>query len=361
MRNSLAAHPPWRQLAIVSIVLPAVIVLAVLAFAWPSARIAPRQLPVGIVGSNPASEQVVSGLADAEPGGLRFTLYADDAAARSAIEHRAVYGAYELASGRITVLTASAAGPIVARALTTAGDLLATHARPQLRVRSVDVVPISADDPQGAVLSSSILPLTICSTLIATAIALLIGFRPAWREILALGVVSAVAGLGVYLVAQGFLGALPHDHIATWASASLILLALASTAAGLIALLGTTGLGLSAALMVFIGNPFSGVTSAPHLLPDAVDRIGQWLPPGAGATLLRSTAYFDGHGSTGPITVLTLWVLGGFTAIVVGHRRAARAANGDAAGSAQRHVSVEPQDLVDQHPDHRVPVGAHEA
>ena len=55
MSNPLSAHPPWRQLLIVAVVLPAVIALAVLAFAWPAARIAPRNLPVGIVGTTPAS------------------------------------------------------------------------------------------------------------------------------------------------------------------------------------------------------------------------------------------------------------------------------------------------------------------
>ena len=53
MRNPLAAHPPWRQLAIISVLLPLMIVLAVLAFAWPTARIAPRHLPVGLVGTGP--------------------------------------------------------------------------------------------------------------------------------------------------------------------------------------------------------------------------------------------------------------------------------------------------------------------
>ena len=47
MRNPLAAHPPWRQLTIIAVLLPLMIVLAVLAFAWPAARIAPRDLPVG--------------------------------------------------------------------------------------------------------------------------------------------------------------------------------------------------------------------------------------------------------------------------------------------------------------------------
>ena len=55
VRNPLAAHPPWRQLTIIAVLLPLMIVLAVLAFAWPAARIAPRHLPVGIVGTGRTS------------------------------------------------------------------------------------------------------------------------------------------------------------------------------------------------------------------------------------------------------------------------------------------------------------------
>jgi hypothetical protein len=137
--------------------------------------------------------------------------------------------------------------------------------------------------------------------------------------LLVLTVISAGAGLGSYLVMQGFLGALPHEHLATWASLSLTLLAVSATTAGLIALIGPVGLGLSAALLIFIGNPFSGVTSAPQLLPTAVDYIGQWLPPGAGANLLRSTAYFNGNGAAGHLSVLIIWAVLGLAAIFVGH------------------------------------------
>jgi hypothetical protein len=71
--------------------------------------------------------------------------------------------------------------------------------------------------------------------------------------------------------------------------------------------------------MVFLGNPFSGATSAPELLPSAVDHIGRWLPPGAGANLLRSTAYFHGDGATSHVVVLTIWIVLGFAAIALGH------------------------------------------
>jgi hypothetical protein len=324
MPNPLAAHPPWRQLLIISLVLPLLIVLAVLAFAWPAARIAPRDLPVGIVGAGPASQHAIQGLARAEPGAFDIQHYPSESAARTAIEDRSVYGAFVITGNgqRITVLEASAASPTVAQLLTTVGGKLAnaeqaTGARVQ--VRDVDVVPTSAGDPRGLVLSSALLPMTICGVVMAAVIGLLLAFRPAWRQIRALVVVSAAAGLGSYLIAQGFLGALPGEHVATWAAMSLTLLAIGATTAGLIALVGSLGLGLGAATMIFIGNPFSGVTSAPQLLPTAVDHIGQWLPPGAGANLLRSTAYFHGHGAAGHLTVLLAWTVFGIGAVILGH------------------------------------------
>ncbi len=331
MRNPLAAHPPWRQLAIISVLLPLMIVLAVLAFAWPAARIAPRHLPVGLVGTGPASQQVLSGLTRSDPGGFDVQRYADEASARSAIEDRDVYGAFAVGPGGITVLEASAAGPAVAQLLSTAGQRLAAEraaasglSQQTVQVRDIDVVATAASDPRGLVLPSALLPMTICGVIMASVIALVLGFRPAWRQIMALVVVSATAGLGAYLIAQGFLGALPHEAVATWAALSLTVLAIAATTAGLIALIGAAGLGLGILLMIFIGNPFSGVTSAPELLPAPVGTIGQWLPPGAGASLLRSTAYFNGHGASGHLTVLIVWIVLGLAAIAIGHHAPVR-------------------------------------
>jgi hypothetical protein len=332
VRNPLSAHPPWRQLLIVAVVLPSVIVLAVLAFAWPAARIAPRGLPVGIIGTPAVRAQVAAALSAAEPGGFELHRYTDDAAARAAIDRRDVYGAFVMSAGNVTVLEASAASATVAQLLTTTGQQLARgsaeHAAGERRavvaVKSVDVVASSPHDPRGLVLSASLLPLTICSIIIASVIGLIVGFRPAWRQVVALSVVSSVAGLGAFLIAQTFLGALPQNHLATWASLSLTLLAISSTTAGLIALIGTPGFALAAALMVFIGNPFAGVTSAPQLLPGWVDHLGQWLPPGAGANLLRSTAYFNGNGVAGHLAVLLLWTAFGLGGIVVGHHTSTR-------------------------------------
>ncbi|MCX5090960.1 ABC transporter permease [Streptomyces sp. NBC_00365] len=379
-------------MAIAAVALPIVITLAVMAFAWPAGRIAPRDVPVGIVGTGPATQNAVEGLARAKPGAFDFHLYADQQAARSAIENRDVYGAFAISGDSVTVLKASAAGPSVAQLLTDVGQQLADKATQQIAqqmaaqqkaaeqqkaaaahsstkahkqaaaqrgaaqqgaaaadspvkilVKAVDVVPVAAEDPRGVVFSSSVFPLTICGIIIGAFVTMARGLARPRHRVLTLLVACAVAAFGIYVVAQGFLGALPHSHVATWAILSLDLISISATAAGVIRLFGPAGLGLSAALMVFIGNAFSGATSAPEMLPKGVEDIGQWLPPGAGASLLRDTAYFDGNGGGGHLAVLILWSVIGLTAVMFGHwvmreSRGARDARTDAKTDAKTDV-----------------------
>src|SRR5215469_18431177 len=106
MVRKLAAQPPWRRLLIVSVAVPLLVVLAALAFWWPAARLAPRDLPVGIVIAGPARQQAVEALTRAEPGSFDLRFYSDEASARQAIEQRDVYGAFVITTGHITVLEA---------------------------------------------------------------------------------------------------------------------------------------------------------------------------------------------------------------------------------------------------------------
>jgi hypothetical protein len=231
----------------------------------------------------------------------------------------------------------------VAQLLTNVGAKLA--AQTSSTQSSTDVVPLSHADPRGIVFGSFLPPVTISGIAIAVMIGLIARFGPAWRQIGALLVVSMAAGASVYLIGQSFLGALPHRGLADWAALSLTVLAIGATAAGLLALVDVAGLGVAAALMVFVGNPFSGVTSAPELLPNAIRHLGQALPPGAGANLLRSTAYFDGHGAAGHLAVLITWAVLGLAAIVIGQHTSIRLA----AHSAQRSAPT-PSRLAGQAP-----------
>jgi hypothetical protein len=136
---------------------------------------------------------------------------------------------------------------------------------------------------------------------------------------------SALTGLAAAWIAQEWLGALAGDWWVNAGVLGLTVLAISSTVAGLGAAIGPAGLGLGAVLMMLVGNPFSGVTSAPELLPTWAGVTGQLLPPGAGGTLLRSTAFFDSAAAVRPGLVLVGWVLLGVAGGLIGIRRRRRA------------------------------------
>jgi hypothetical protein len=152
MSNTLAKLLPWR-LIVISVALPLIGVLVVLAFAWPAAQIGPRDLPVGVVGASPATQHAAAGLTRSEPDGFSVQRYASEASARAAIERRDIYGAFVVSPGGVTVLEASAASPTVAQLLSAVGQQLASHVtanaqpRSAIQVTSVDVVATSASDP----------------------------------------------------------------------------------------------------------------------------------------------------------------------------------------------------------------------
>jgi hypothetical protein len=85
--------------------------------------------------------------------------------------------------------------------------------------------------------------------------------------------------------------------------------------------------------LFFVGNPISGLTSAPELLPEPWGDIGRLLPPGAGASLLRSVSFFDGAGSTGPLWTLVARAVAGLALIALAGRRARTARPAEAVGA----------------------------
>ncbi|MER7748901.1 ABC transporter permease [Streptomyces bacillaris] len=307
--------PPNRRAVAVVLLIPVVVTLALWAFAWPAARIAPRDLPVGVAGAGPAAEQLERGF-EQRAGAFEVHRFDDEAAAREAIEERTVYGAVVAGPEGPHVLTASAASPVVAQLLREA----VTAAAPEgVQVRVTDVVAAPPGDPRGSALGASVLPLALAGMGAGAAVTLL-GLRGT-RAALTLTGSAALVGLAATAMAHSWLGVITGDWWTEAGVLALTVLAIGSAVAGLAALLGPRGIGLGALLMILLGNSFSGVTSAPQLLPEPVGTIGQWLPPGAGGSLLRSVAFFDGNAAGGPALTLALWSALGLAAILLAGRR----------------------------------------
>jgi hypothetical protein len=114
-------------------------------------------------------------------------------------------------------------------------------------------------------------------------------------------------------------------------------------------MLGAPGIGLGAVLNVFLGNPFSGVTSAPEMLPEPVGVLGQWLPVGSGGQLLRSVAFFDGNAASGPVLTLSAWALAGLSLVLLDGRRK-RGQHGCANVAAGSSGAIEAQPAMQGEP-----------
>ncbi len=289
--------------------------LMVLAFAWPSANTAPRDLPLGVAGPQAAVTQVEQALAKAQPGAFELKSYPDEAAARAAIEDREVYGAIVLTQQGRKVLTASGAGPVVAQ-------LLAQAAAAQDGAQGTaveDVVAADPDDPRGSGFATMVLPLIMSGIAASALLTFLV--RTARERLLGVFAFAVLGGLITTLVSHTWLSLTPGTY---WEVAGVTLLASLSVAApitGLASLIGPPGIGVGALVLLLLGNPFSGAASAPELLPQPWGDLGQLLQPGAAASLLRSVAFFDGAAMTGPLLVLLGWSLLGLVLLAVALRR----------------------------------------
>ncbi|MEU7581239.1 ABC transporter permease [Streptomyces sp. NPDC041068] len=314
----VGAPPQGPRMVMVAVMVPLLVTLALWAFAWPAARTAPRDLPLGVAGPTAAAGSMARQLERRE-GAFEIHRYADEAEARAAIEDRTVYGAVVVAPQGPKLLTATAASPVVAQLLRQAVHEQGPESDP---VPVVDVVPAPAADPRGSALGSSVLPLAIAGVA-AGALVTVRGLRGV-RAVATLIVTAALVGTVAAALTHSWLGVLTGNWWAEAGALSLATLAVGGTVAGLAALLGPAGIAVGALLMVLLGNPFSGVTSAPRLLPEPVGFIGQLLPPGAGGSLLRSVSFFDGAAAAGPALTLGAWAALGLTAVLLGTLRGRR-------------------------------------
>jgi hypothetical protein len=171
-----------------------------------------------------------------------------------------------------------------------------------------DVVPAHTGDPRGTGFGSGFLPLALTALLAGALIFLLVRGRTA--RLVALSSFAVAAGLGGAAVLQFWLDVLPGDYFANAGVLALFGLAVAATMAGLGAVLDRGGLALGAIIVFLIGNALGAVSAAPELLPQPWGAVGQSLPIGSGATLLRSVAFFDGNGGA-----VAAWVLGAYAVI----------------------------------------------
>jgi hypothetical protein len=308
-------------------VLAASLGILVVVFALVSSNVAanhspkPHGLPIGIVGTAAVADAAHAELSRAAPGAFDVHAYRSLTSARTAVLHRSVYGAFQPVPSPV-LLVASAASPPVAVLLQRTFTSVASRSGRALAVH--DLVPLPPSDSSGATSYSAILSLIIAGLAGTSVIYILTRHRPEAARVVLTVAVGVGAGLITALVTNVLVGAF-HDHFfQVWGVATLFVLAIGLPIAAFQVIFGIAGTAIGVLLFLVIGNPASGGSSAPELLPGFWRTLSQILPPGAAATAMRNVVYFNDHGNSQALIVLAVYAVLGAAVALVAYRLRAR-------------------------------------
>ncbi|MCE4026365.1 hypothetical protein LXM50_10325 [Microbacterium sp. Au-Mic1] len=357
-RNVL--HTTWPRAVLTALGACLIVGVVLLGFAWPSVTASPKNLPVGIVGSDAQVTQVEKAIAEKADGAVRLSVYDDRAAAVAAIKSRHAYGAIVLGAAPTDapeILTSSAASTAAAQLLQGLGTGLQAQIDAQIRstveknvqkaaaagpagatalqkltiptvtVVVNDVVPLTDSDPRGTGIAAAMFPLTLGGMLGAMVVSFAI--KGSWRRLAGLAVYAVGAGLVLTSILQAWFGALQGDFLTNAAAIALSIAAVSAPIVGLYSLIGAPGLGLGAGFTLLIANPLSAATMPVEFLATPWGSFGQALAPGAAGTLIRTLSYFPDAATGTQWTTLAIWAGAGLLLLALsGVRRPASAAAG---------------------------------
>ncbi|KQY41974.1 hypothetical protein [Cellulomonas sp. Root137] len=314
-------HTPWRRLLGLGVGLAAALTVLVLAFLWPAVTSEPHDLPVAVAGPSAAVGPFTRALEERAPGVFDVVAAQDRSAAVDLVQTRDVYGAVVLGA-QPEILTASGGSPLVAQQLAALAPAL--QAQVGAPVPVTDLVPLLEGDPRGAILGAVTFPLVIGGMIGGIAISLTV--VGVWRRVTAVVGYSVLGGLAVAGVLQGWFGALAGSYAVNAGIVGLAILAIAGVIVGCVSVVGRAGVAIGPVLFLLVANPIASAAQPWQMLPAPWGAIGQWMPPGAAAALLRDESYFPAADTTQLWVALASWALLGLLLGTLGHFRDAGAA-----------------------------------
>ena len=293
--------------------LAAFVTLLATAFAWPTSHVDPRDVPVALTGSSTFVSTTARALDARAPGAFDITVAPSEAAGRAMLDDNEVDGLFAQGPAGPRLVLGAAGRPAVASLLVSVESEMQRGTTPSLVSYEV---PPPRSDPQSAVFTAAALPTVLGA--IAVGAILASGKRSRHDRLLNTAIVAALSGVGLTLVMDSWLGALDG---AWWALAGCYALGVGGIVAainGLTHHFGRVGLVVAAATVMLLGNPLSGATSAPELLPHGWSALGEVLPPGALTNAIRAIAFYDDNGASSSVLILGAWVLVGSLLLLVG-------------------------------------------
>lgn len=317
------------------------------AFSLPAVNSGVNDVPVGVVTTD---KTVYNKFATPlEKKGFDVKQYKSVSSMKDAVNDRKIYGAFEISNtGDMTLYKATAASTAVSQALETLGNAVVaqqkTAAKAQIaqmqaqatdatmlkaldaKVQAIDAKTLKVKelkafpsrDSKGTGLVAGALPIALGGWIGSVAIANAVKGKKQkfWAAI----AFAFIGGLGLVGVIQFGIGTFDGNYFVTSLGAMLGIAATAFFVLGLLEIMGNAGLGIAAVMLILLGNPLSGLSSAPEMLPNGWGFFGQLLPPGATGTLLRNLTFFDGHAIGLSAGVLATYVIVGLILFFLGHK-----------------------------------------
>lgn len=331
----------------------------------------PHDVPVGLVAPAPKRAPIVDLLE--RDGTFAVRDYATVTDLQAGIKSRQVYGGVDATAAQPHLYLASAAGSAAAgllrgtytavvgqqnaeqlTALAEQGDTVTVaQARVLAGVPAVtDVVPLPADDVNGASLGFLTQALALGGTIASIGLGRLIPrTRRSWKRGLGhLGtlIVYALGSAAAVLWSMSWFGVgAAADRAEMFGIFALMSLAVTGSTAGAVALLGPAG-ALVGALYFTVGTVISGASILPEFLPAFGRHLGENLPTGAGVQAVRDDLYFPAAPIGGHLLVLALYAGIGALLVLVTNLLPNR-------GDRTSEVDLELQDRLEG-AEHREPV-----
>jgi putative Mn2+ efflux pump MntP len=274
----------------------------------------PREVPIAAVGTS-ATARAVEAQA---PGQLSVRAVPDRTAARQAIAERDVYGAVVLNQEVVSeLLIASAANNGVANFLRrTLGQ-----PTPDGVPRITDVRPLPEDDATGIDILLLLQVLLIGGSIAVVGIGRLL---PRFegdprRGVLPLTFLAGYAvlfGVALALISGAFGVGTDASFLDRVLAMALISAGVAASTAALVGLIGPAGSAVAGVLYFILGAQISGAGTAPEFLPSFWNKLGHYLPGGAGTPLLRDVFYFPEASTSESIAILAAYAGAGLLVLL---------------------------------------------
>ncbi|WP_248580897.1 ABC transporter permease [Nocardioides sp. InS609-2] len=300
----------------------------------------PHHLPVGYISTDAMASEVEAQIE--EGGSFAARRFTDEPALTAAVRAKDIYGGVDLTSEQPELYLASAAGTSAATAIRNTFTEVVERRRADQVQRLVaagrpvpadtveqlteppsvtDLVPLPDADRGGTSLGLLVQVLAIGATIASIELGKLgvhttrsarRGFVHAAVLVL-YGIVSAAA----VAVGASLFGVIPSGEVLSlFASFALLSLALSCSVAAAVALLGPGGAMLGT-LYFLVGIVISGSSVVPEFLPSWARVLGQALPPGSGASLIRERLYFPDASVAGPASVLAGYAVVGLVVVLI--------------------------------------------